>query len=179
MKKYIVLALLFVPMVAWGAPSVRVLGNKAATPAATTTVTKVTPAKTTAVTTGDTTSRVGTVRAKAKTSAVSNTAANSVSRFPVITPAKSYNAVIKPQPSGGNTTVKPVDVDTDAIVQEVTQNVEQNIDNYKQEVNTIINELKDKDDPRFDMVRVSTENPVNKWSGYDIPSDYVFMWVED
>ena len=103
MKKYIILALLFVPMVAFGASSVRVLGNKATTPAVKgTTATKAIPAKTAAVaTTGDSSvSRVGAVRAKTKTG-TTTASATSNSRFPVITPAHSYSSVASPKPSGG------------------------------------------------------------------------------
>ena len=79
MKKFLIFALLILPVASFGASSVRVLGSGAATPAGgtkttTTSVAKVTPAKVTAAkpaassnASNATTSRIGTIRVKPKT----------------------------------------------------------------------------------------------------------------
>ncbi|MBO7042706.1 MAG: hypothetical protein J6W08_02450 [Alphaproteobacteria bacterium] len=171
MKKYLVLALLLVPTVSFAAPSVRVLGSGSGTTASSATGTKITPAKTAnvskaaATNTGRTASgsRIGTVRAMPKVGSgtVSTTASGTASRFPVITPAHSYSSVTKPQTASGTT----INVD---------------LDNYynKEEVNNIINALKEEDDPRIDAIRLvdpSTPGLHTK----DLPSDYVYMWIEE
>ena len=180
MKKYIVLVLMLVPMVSFGAPSVRVLGSGTGTPASSATGSKVTPVKTSSVAkAGATTtnaaagSRIGTLRATPKVGTAKPAAATAAgaARFPVITPAHSYSSVTKPQAAGAGATV-------------INNNVD--LDNYysKEEVNTIINELKDEDDPRFDMVRVSVGNPRPNWVGNPKLEQregegYVFMWIEE
>ncbi|MBR0212295.1 MAG: hypothetical protein IJQ55_01690, partial [Alphaproteobacteria bacterium] len=176
MKKFLVLALLLAPAVSFAAPSVRVLGSGSGTTASSATGSKITPAKTASVSKTAATnaanagrtasgSRIGTVRAtpKVANTVANTTASGTASRFPVITPAHSYSSVTKPQTAGGNTTV----------------NVD--LDNYynKEEVNNIINALKQEDDPRFDMIRVSHGNPQDNWNGYQIPEGYVFMWIEE
>ena len=174
MKKYIVLALLLIPVASFGAPSVRVLGNNAGTPAASgATAVKVTPAKTTLKAASDSSAaRVGTLRAKSKTSGtVSTTGATSTSRFPVITPAHSYSSVTKPQPAATTTTVTPSNID---------------IDNYytKEEVNNIVNALNQEEDPRVDMIHMGNQRA--SWMAThgarvnELENDgYVFMWIED
>lgn len=176
MKKYIVLALLFIPMTSFAASSVRVLGNKTAAPV---TAAKVTPTKTTTTTNNaSTTSRVGTVRAKTKTGTVSAPSTSSDSRFPVIVPAHSYSSVVTPKPAATTTTIVPADVDTEKIINEVTQNVEQHMgDTYitKEEVKEEL------DDPRFDAIVVADSDPAAKWAakGKTLPSDYAYMWIEE
>lgn len=179
MKNYIVFVLLCVPVVAFAVPSVRVLGN-ANTPSTSATSVKMTPAKavTGAVSSGTsetTASRVGTVRAKTTTGTVSKTKSNtgSESRFPVIMPNHVYNSVVSPKPSGG-TTVINAEVDTDAIKAEVMNEVENSYYN-KTEVNNIIKELKEDDDPRIDAIKIG-KKPVHK---ENLPGDYVYMWLED
>lgn len=181
MKKYIiVVVLMLMPMVSFAAPSVRVLGSGTGTPASSTTGAKVTPAKTSSVakTAATTTNaaagaRIGTLRATPKVSAAKPAAASTANtaRFPVITPAHSYSSVTKPQAAGGGTTVINNDVD---------------LTNYynKEQVDNIVNELKDEDDPRFDMVRVSVGNPRPNWVGNPKLEQregegYVFMWIEE
>lgn len=175
MKKFLIFVLLCIPMTAFAASSVRVLGGKSATPGTTvptsTASAKVLPAKSAAVkTTSAASPRIGTVRAKAKTvapttvggSVTSTTSTNSGSRFPVITPAHSYNSVTKPSAaSSGNTT-----------------NV--NVNNYytKDEVDEKL------DDPRFDMIRISNGNPESNWTDNPLLQQrlnerYVFMWIEE
>lgn len=175
MKKLILLALLIIPVTSFAASSVRVLGAKTAptsgSSATSAPAAKVLPAKaatTTAAKSGTTStnSRIGTVRAKPKTTVGTVSTASSGSstaRFPVITPANSYSSVNKPQAAGGTTVVN--------------QNV--NLENYYTK-----DEVDDKlDDPRFDMIRVGNENPERYWQGNPklegLRGDYVFFWVEE
>lgn len=178
MKKLILLALLIIPVTSFAASSVRVLGAKPASTSGSSATSapaaKVLPAKaatTTAAKSGTTStnSRIGTVRAKPKTTVGTVSTASSGSstaRFPVITPANSYSSVNKPQAAGGTTVVN--------------QNV--NLENYytKDEVD---GKLEDQfDDPRFDMIRVGG-NPEAHWQGNSklegLRGDYVFFWVEE
>ena len=173
MKKFLIFALLILPVASFGASSVRVLGSGAATPAAgakTTTISaaKITPAKVTAAkpsaastASTATTSRIGTIRAKPKTTTGTISAGTSGgttstgSRFPVITPAHSYKVVNTQQAAGntggssGGTQVVGVD-----------------------------------DDPRFDMIHVDSRedywrNKNNSLVNQRIDEGYVFMWVEE
>lgn len=186
MKKFLIFALLFIPMTSFAASSVRVLGTKTATPGvSTTTSAKVVPAKTTATKTGDTSvSRIGTVRpktTKTTTGTVSNTASVSGSRFPVITPVKSYNTVTTPKQENTGSAVVPSQVDTTEIVDRITNILNENYV-QKEEVNTIIQQ--NLDDPRFDAIVVTGNanyDPVAKWAakGKTLPEGYVYMWVEE
>lgn len=172
MKKLLIFALMFIPVASFAASSVRVLGAKpASTSGSSAPAAKVLPAKaatTTAAKSGTTStnSRIGTVRAKPKTTlGTVSTASSGVSaaRFPVITPANSYSSVNKPQSAGGTTVVN--------------QNV--NLENYytKDEVDEKL------DDPRFDMIRVGNKNPEEDWRTHpnleNLKKDYVFFWVEE
>lgn len=180
MKKYLILALMFVPMVSFAAPSVRVLGTGTGTPASATSGAKVTPAKNASVakvatSVGGTSnsaaaSRIGTLRAAPKVgSGTGAAAATGTARFPVITPAHSYSSVNKPQAVGGGTTV----------------NVDLTKYYDKEEVDNIINALEQIEDPAIDMVRVSsTGNPKSKWENNPwyqkrIDDGFVFMWIEE
>lgn len=177
MKKYVILALLFVPMAGFSAPSVRVLGNNIASTGNNTNVVakKATPAKTTsAATNNSAASRVGAVRAKTKTTGTVSTAkSNTESRFPVIAPNHTYSSVVSPK-TAGNTTVVTPEVDKNAIIEEVTANVSNDYYN-KQEVNNIVNELKE-DDPRIDAIRIGDPAPHHTGS---LPENYVYMWIEN
>lgn len=169
MKKFLIFALLFLPVASFGASSVRVLGSGTATPAAgLASATKVTPAKVTAAkpaaaSTASTaaTSRIGTIRAKPKAttntlSAGTSSSTSTGSRFPVITPAHSYKTVTSQQAGATNTgtgtgTAQPASVT---------------------------------DDPRFDMIR--TYKSEDDWRRKNsalvdqrLNEDYVFMWVEE
>lgn len=182
MKKYGILLLLFVPMVSFGAPSVRMLGNnKPALTAAAASGARITPTKTTESSVN--TSRIGSLRAKTKTSGLTATGSlGTGSRFPVITAASSYNSVAAPKtdvapavaPAQGN-------VDTAAIVDAVTQNIENNYytksevyntDEFKEAVRA---EIPETDDPRIDAVRIGSR-PVHS---AQLPSDYVYIWIEE
>lgn len=171
MKKYILLILLFLPMAAFSAPSVRVLGNKTAgstnTPSISTTAT---PAKLSATTTGGSSvSRVGTLRAKAKTptavnvktGTTSNAKAGTDSRFPMIVPNHTYTSVVTPKTTGGSKVVS-AEVDEDAIVDKVVKIMEE--------------KYKNMDDPRF--YTISTEDP-NALLNKDAPEGWAYMWIEE
>lgn len=176
MKKFVLLALLFIPVTTFAASSVRVLGAKTSTSgtavSSNTPAAKVLPTK--AATTGNTgAARTGTVRAvpKATTGTVSAstaTTANSTARFPVISPARPYSSVAKPQVTGGG--VASADLSNYYTKQET----------YNQ--NEIDNML---EDPRVDMIHTGA-NKEAYWRGKkgdqeinDLMRDgYVFMWVE-
>ena len=188
MKKLLIFALLFVPVTSFAASSVRVLGSgssalpgsgsatktTSATPArAVSTAKAATPKAATAAAAkaGDgSTSRIGTISAKVKkpvtTTATTSTGstASSGSRFPVITPAQSYNTVAKPQANTG-TTVVPGDIDLVSIINAVKAEIEE--------------------DPRVDMIHAGNREAywrdkvgnatVNKY----LNDGYYFMWIEE
>ena len=189
MKKYLFLALLFVPMVSLAAPSVRMLGSKApvtnqasvkSTGTTTPAPVKATPAKASNSTAGNSVaSRVGTVRAKTKTTGVTSNAvkdSGSESRFPMITTGYApYNSVVTLKPTGGTISAE---VDTDAIVDTVMEKVENNYYN-KTEVystNEFIEAVKDVDNEL--NYSVSTSNPRTVF-GKDAPEGWVYIWVEE
>ena len=185
MKKYMILALLCIPMTAFAAPSVRVLGNKSTNATTTNTSSmpaKAVPAKSTTTASGSAaTSRIGTVRAKTNTATVSGTksSAGTESRFPVISPNHVYSSVTSPKPTGGGTTVVNAEVDTDAIVNTVMQKVENNYYD-KNEVynNNFFNEaVQNVDDPR--VYAISTSDPKVERGGQEAPEGWVYMWIEE
>ena len=169
MKKFLIFALLILPITSFGASSVRVLGSGTATPAAgLASATKVTPAKVTAAkpaaaSTASTaaTSRIGTIRVKPNAttntlSAGTSSSTSAGSRFPVITPAHSYKTVTSQQAGATNTgtgtgTAQPASVT---------------------------------DDPRFDMIHVNSQetywrNKNNALVNQRLGDGYVFMWIEE
>jgi len=190
MKKLLIFALLFVPVTSFAASSVRVLGSgssalpgsgsatktTSATPARAVSAAKVaTPKAATAAAAkaGDgSTSRIGTISAKVKkpvtttttTTTSTGSTASSGSRFPVITPAQSYNTVVKPQANTG-TTVVPGDIDLVSIINAVKAEIEE--------------------DPRVDMIHAGNREAywrdkvgnatVNKY----LNDGYYFMWIEE
>ncbi len=173
MKKLLIISLLVLPISVNAASSVRMLGSNSNAKSAT--IQKITPTKTnTTVSDGSiTSSRVGTLRANQKTvGAISG----SNSRFPIITTVRPYNSVATPTGSGTTTTVVPASVDTDAIVNAVTQRIENNYYNKEQVYNNnnFIEAVKDVDDPRIDAIKVGSK-PVHS---ANLPSDYVYIWIE-
>ena len=99
MKKYLVLFLLFLPVVSYAVPSVRALGSgKAVVPASATVKSGITPARTVEPASGNTTEALS-------VSSVSTD--NSSSRFPVgvTSGTTTYNNNTSSQTSGGTTTV--------------------------------------------------------------------------
>lgn len=175
MKKYVILALLFVPMVAYSAPSVRVLGNK--TDSNTVATTKAAPAKLSATANNNTSgSRIGTMRAKPATS---KTGAGTDSRFPVALTNPKYQAIEKPK-TGVVSVVTTADVDTDEIVNEVMNKVGDNYYNKTYIDNNYYNNaqfddaVRDVDDPRVDAIRIGRPDDHEE----DLPSNYVYMWIE-
>lgn len=176
MKKFLIFALLFLPMASFGASSVRVLGTGGATPGAgtkttTTNAAKVTPSKVTAAkpaaasnASNATTSRIGTIRVKPKTNTTTTLSSGTTSttstgsRFPVITPAQSYKTVGTQQAGANNTG--------------------NNTGNGGSQVVSV------DDDPRFDMIHVDSRedywrNKNNNLVNQRINEGYVFMWVEE
>ena len=197
MKKYVISLLLFLPMVSFGAPSVRMLGNQPALSAAISSGAKVTPVKAPNESSSSSSSaRIGTLSARSKPSNLSSVkTVSSSSRFPVIQPAFSYNSVSTPQTGGtsgssGSANV-PANVNVAEIVDAVTQNIERNYYNtdqvynnthFVEAVQNVINDNTN-DDPRFDAIRISDGNPRTYWEnkGLSLPSDnsYVYIWIEE
>ena len=170
MKKLLIFTLLLLPMTTFAASSVRVLGAKPATTTASGTTATNTGSsnlmraaqatKTSAANTaGATTSRIGTVSSKAKKTTGTLTGATTTSagsRFPVITPAHSYNTVNKPQ-SGSNNAGTGSNT-------------------------TIVKEAEE--DPRLDMIHVNSQetywrNKNNALVNQRLDDGYVFMWIEE
>ncbi|MBR3510631.1 MAG: hypothetical protein IKN73_01050 [Alphaproteobacteria bacterium] len=202
MKKFLLLAVLFIPFAVSAAPSVRVLGNKNAG------TVQMAPAKASNIKQANT-ARIGTLRTK--TSGLSGVLTSSGSRFPVISSTKPYSTV---QPSGGNTgsniggntgtntgsntggtpsSTGSCNVCTDTIneiVDTVTDRVEGDVlNNYYDKTETYNKEdvynnneftqaVSDiiEDDPRIDAIR--TRNPANLHPGAELPSDYIYVWIE-
>ncbi len=198
MKKYFGLFLLFLPMVSLGAPSVRVLGNQPALTAAINSGAKLTPVKASNENSGSAAARVGTLSAKPKVSNLSSAnSINSSSRFPVIQPAHSYSSVSSPQTggasSGGSASYAPSNVNVAEIIDAVTEHIENNyydtahVYNNNKFVTAVRNVINDneKDDPRFDAIRISNGNPRTYWEskGLSLPDDstnkYVYIWIEE
>jgi len=195
MKKLLILfALFIIPAIADAAPSVRMLGNNSG---AGTSGAKITPAKTSQaiLSNAANTSRAGTLRMK--TGASSGLVAPSSARFPVITSAKVYNNVTPPtNPStggtsgggtsggtGGGSTIGTGDVDVNAIIDAVTNRIQNNyytqqeINNRFEEVNNAITNINQNlDDVRFDTIR--TSNPRNVHNA-DAPAGHVYIWIEE
>ena len=172
MKKFFVFFLLFMPVVSMAASSVRMLGNNTAVSAAATSGTKITPVRSATTPNNSSAPRAGTLRSKSVTSGVA-TNNTSNSRFPVIKPVSSYTSVNVPQPQTISATAN---VNTDAIVNAVMQNIElqyynkndvYNTEEFKQAVQSV-------DNPRIDAVRVGTA-PVRTGN---LPDDYVEIWIE-
>lgn len=208
MKKILLFVLMIAPLASFAAPSVRVLGNKpsVATTGGTVGGTKITPAKTSGTSNANSSARLGTLRAKGSGVSGGVSGATSASRFPVITSAKVYNNVnIPTTPSnttggtGGGSTNPPVvsgDVDVDAIVNAVTNRIQNDyynrnevynknevdarvteINNSLNEVNTNISNISNNlDDTRFDAIRTSNPRTAR---GVDAPAGYVYIWVEE
>lgn len=168
MKKLLIFSLLVLPMTATAASSVRMLGANAG--ANTASVQKITPTKSIAATNNSSTaSRVGTLRATPKTAGAIS---GSSSRFPIITTAHTYNSVTTPNTSGTGATSASVD----AIVDAVTQRIENNYYSKEEVYNTneFIQAVKDVDDPRIDAIKIGSR-PVHSAT---LPSDYVYIWIE-
>ena len=199
MKKYFVLLLIFAPMLSFGAPSVRMLGNQPALSAAINSGVKITPVKSSGENVGAVSgARVGSLNAKTKSSNLNSVSTvSSSSRFPVIQPAYSYNSVVAPQTGGSSSgpAQMPANVDVAAIVDAVTQNIENNyynvneVYNNNEFVTAVKDVVEDIDDPRIDAIRVRTAqqgspssywgNKINQGKAKNLPSDYIYMWIEE
>ena len=175
MKKVLIFALVLFPAFAFGAPSVRMLGNNNIAKVAANSGTKITPTKSDTNSGAVSAARLGTLKAKTKTTGVTGAITNSNTRFPIITAAQPYSSVTRPKTD--TTTAPSAGVDTDAIIYAVTQNIEKNYYN-KDEVynnNNFIQAVKDVDDPRIDAIKVGAK-PVHS---AQLPSDYVYIWIEE
>ncbi len=187
MKKFgLLLLLLFVPVVSFGAPSIRMLGNKTAMTTTAASGSKITPVKATVSNeASNSTARLGSLRAKSKTNNLTTNNSLKGSRFPVITPASSYNSVAAPQISGGTyggTASVPANVDVAAIVDAVTQNIANDYYNKTEVYNT--NEFKEAvraeipeetDDPRIDAIRIGSRPSHSA----ELDPNYVYIWIEE
>ena len=184
MKKCLILLLVFAPVVSFGAPSVRMLGNQPALSAAISSGARVTPVKASGESTGTVSNaRIGSLHSKPKASALTSVGSvSSASRFPVIQPAYSYNTVTAPQTGGSSGSAQmPANVDVAAIIDAVTHNIENNyydvneVYNNNEFVTAVQNVMEDVDDPRIDAVKIGSR-PVHSAS---LPSDYVYIWIEE
>ena len=186
MKKYGFLLLLLLPMTAFGAPSVRMLGNQPALSAASNMGAKVTPVKSSASEDASGVARIGTLRAQQKNSNAiisSSNGGNTSSRFPVIASVPSYNSVasVKTKETA-YAGPAPASVDIEEIVNNVRQEIENNyyskteveqkLTNVDNSITNIINNL---DDSRFDAVRLSDPSEERG----NPPAGYAYIWVEE
>lgn len=205
MKKYVFMVLMCCPLMAFGAPSVRALGTNAVSGTAGATVNKITPVKAASVSTDRSSSvaRVGSLRAKATTTAVASTNSASTSRFPVILPTKVYNTANKPRPTGTSSS-SIIDADIEALEQRVTnienqvtnignqtgdttivETVNNNttqINNHTEQINNHTDQITTnttnitKLEDNSDTVLVSSE--ANPFAGRSLPENRAWFWVE-
>ena len=192
MKKYLVLFLVFSPVVSFAVPSVRHLsGTPALTSAAS--KTKITPAKSeskpsgAAATISASSARVGTLRAKVKSNDSSSQTTTQGSRFPAIVSSYSYTPVDSPdQGKNYETEAAAQNVNVDQIIEAVTQNITNNYYSKEEVYNREQVDAKIEgipDDPRFDAIRVvrGRNGVVPSDSDYptNLPSNYIYMWIEE
>lgn len=183
MKKSWILFFILLPMMSFGASSVRMLGGTPALTAAAA-KTQVTPVRMSSVKASDnslSSARVGSLSAKVKKN-VSNVQKNTQdSRFPVIVPANSYNIISTPDQGTNYNTVETVDVGAiiESVMQNITNNYYNNTEVYnKQEIDEML------DDPRFDAIRIvrrgsNDSEPSNADYPTNLPSNYIYMWIEE
>ncbi len=171
MKKYIIIPLLFLPLMSFAAPAVKKLG--VATPVATAGVrpgvaAKVTPARTASV---GKVARVGSVQPKPAT-ATSGAISGSTSRFPIVLPGRLYNSASAPRPTGGTTVIDNTDVDLTEINNQIST-INTTLSNHENQINsneTTINNLQDS--PKFDSISRSALTG-------DAPTGRAWIWVEE
>lgn len=167
MKRCGLLIALILPIASFGAPSVRMLGTQPAMVSAASHNAKAVSLKSPEAS-NVSSARIGSLQTKAKSNtALSIASANSESRFPVVSSMRSYNSVKAPKVTGSYATTT-ANVDVEAIVDSVTQRIENSYYN-KQEVDDKL------DDPRFDAIKIGTR-PSHSVS---LPRDYVYMWIEE
>jgi hypothetical protein len=136
-----------------------------------------------------TSARIGSLHTKPKSGVLTSSGSvSSSSRFPVIQPVHSYSSVSAPQTTGPS--YAPANVDVAAIVDAVTQNIQNNyydrneVYNNNEFVTAVQEVMEDFEDPRIDAVRVRTAaqgSPKPYWDnkGLSLPSDYIYIWVEE
>ena len=169
MKKFLVAVLLFIPIVSFAAPSVRMLGTKSTTGTAV-----ADSGSSVKTTTSVKVNQTLPVRAannvKLKTSNLSGAISDSGSRFPAVTTAKTYSSATDSKvPTVSGTVI------TDDTVNTIIQAVENNIHNNYYNKTEVIQAVKDIDDPRIDAIR--TVNPKGLHSA-TLPNDYIYVWIE-
>ncbi len=182
------------PMVSFGAPSVRALGAGAVVGASGATASKITPAKVGSTPSTSSVARVGSLRAKATTVGTPSVVSGATGRFPVISTAKFYNTTATPRPisSVSNTSIINTEENLDALTQRV-ENIEnlqgntdvvntvKNVSNLEGSTN-IVNTVKDNKDSieelnkNADTVLVSGSG--NPFTGNPQNENRAWIWVE-
>ena len=180
MKKFLVFIIMFLPISAFSAPSVKMLGKTGPGKLVSDSGAKITPSK--ATTSTGVAARIGTLRAKGTASgAVTGAITGASSRFPSFSSVKSYNSVANPVaniPVAG--TAVPASADTDEIVQTV-QDVQDNLQNNYYDKNKVYDNdnfrtaVKDVDDPVKDAIHVGA--PTHHVD--DLPDGYAYIWIEE
>lgn len=114
MKKYVIIALLFLPVMSMAAPSVKKFGSVVSVASGgvkPSVASKVTPAKTITATLGANKARVGSLRLKSATTA-SATAENtgaSTNRLSVFPSLKVFNSAAAPKANNNNASIQEID----------------------------------------------------------------------
>jgi len=190
MKKYVVLFLMCLPMVSFGAPSVRALGAGAVVGASGATASKITPAKVGSTPSTSSVARVGSLRAKATTVGTPSAVSGATGRFPVISTAKVYNTTATPRPisSVSNASIINTEENLDALTQRVTdiEDLRGNTNVVKMSnlegSTNIVNTVKDNKDSieelnkNADTVLVSGSG--NPFTGNPQNENRAWIWVE-
>ena len=177
MKKYVIIPLLFLPVMSMAAPSVKKLGVVAPVASAgvkSATATKVTPARTAS------SARVGSMHVKPVAAAAATTGAisASTSRFPMILPAKSYSGASTPKKTAVGSNIINNNVDMKCGDEEVCttlENHDERISNNKQTIkeNTDRIEAIEAD---MDTVAIGFDNIKNNTRNLD---GRAWIWVEE
>ena len=187
MKKYVFLFLMCCPLVAFGAPSVRALGSNAVSgTVGATAANKVTPVKASVVSSdrGSSVARVGSLRAKATTTATSGANSASTSRFPVILPTKVYNTANTPRPTGASSSTI---INTDVDLTEIEQKIENNTNNITTNTNNIQTNTTNISGNTTRIENLEGQSDSIRVGGADKPADFddskkdsnrAWIWVE-
>lgn len=190
MKKYIVLFLMCLPVVSFGAPSVRALGSGAVVGASGVATSKITPAKAGGTTSASSIARVGSLRSKATTAGVPSTVSGSTGRFPVISTAKVYNTAAAPRPvSYSSTTINNTEaVDLSGIEERIEQNrqaiqnnatnIATNTENITNNTTNISNNTTRIEALEGDADTVLVSGSGNPFTGNPQNENRAWIWVE-
>lgn len=190
MKKYIVLFLMCLPMVSFGAPSVRALGSGAVVGASGAAASKITPVKAGSTPSASSVARVGSLRSKATTAGIPSTVSGSTGRFPVISTAKVYNTAAAPRPvSYSSTTINNTEaVDLTGIEQKIEQNknniqnnttnIATNTENITNNTTNISNNTTRIEALEGDADTVLVSGSGNPFTGNPQNENRAWIWVE-